>query len=177
MGVESAWWWTTPYPSIAPHLHVWITQRKNEEKWIRYSTVTDDWDILHSLIMQPPIKKQLNIARCILYCETIILHFHFYLQGIMFYSLLFKFNQNGLVLEPWKMFITLHSITQSDTCTRTWNTMNLTYFALSIITVQTTNTNLWEYNIPVWNARERKEPVWRIFCLKRQNRHWRRKVG
>lgn len=50
--------------------------------------------------MQPPIKKQLNIARCILYCETIILHFHFYLQDIMFYSLLFKFNQNGLVLEP-----------------------------------------------------------------------------
>lgn len=111
MGVESAWWWTTPYPSIAPHLHVWITQRKNEEKWIRYST--DDWDILHSLIMQAPIKKQLNIARCILYCETIILHFHFYLQGIMFYSLLFKFNQNGLVLEPWKMFynyIVLHSL-------------------------------------------------------------------
>lgn len=45
--------------------------------------------------------------------------------------------------------------------------MNLTYFALSIITVQTNNTNLWEYNIPVWNAPRKKGTSMTYFLSKK----------
>lgn len=46
--------------------------------------------------MQPPIKKTTQYFEM----HTLLRDDNFYLQGIMFYSLLFKFNQNGLVLEP-----------------------------------------------------------------------------